>query len=166
MLNFTFLRIFVCHLAIYLDISMSFLITLLCSGGFQTLEKEIRSLLIQFNDEYLIYTRLVHYNNVIQLLLVNGYYALFWSWFFFLFLSTGDSDPMPEMMTGPMTGNVNCLRYTLRSVTVLFHVISFLLRLLFSFSLISLPGQIPQHPSLWRLNKLSVRVQELGFKCA
>ena len=93
---------------------MSFLITLLCSGGFQTLEKEIRSLLIQFNDEYLIYTRLVHYNNVIQLLLVNGYYALFWSWFFFLFLSTGDSDPMPEMMTGPMTGNVNRLRYTLR----------------------------------------------------
>ena len=78
MLNFTFfLRIFVYHLAIYLDISMSFLITLLCSGGFQTLEKEIRSLLIQFNDEYLIYTRLVHYNNVIQLLLVNGYYALF-----------------------------------------------------------------------------------------
>ena len=39
--------------------------------------KKIRSLLIQFNDEYLIYTRLVHYNNVIQLLLVNGYYALF-----------------------------------------------------------------------------------------
>ena len=84
------------------------LITLLCSGGFQTLEKKKNSFTPN-SVQWRIYINLYptsSLQNVIQLLLVNGYYALFLILVLFLFLSTGDSDPMPEMMTDTITSNV------------------------------------------------------------